>query len=315
MDELFASIRSQTKIADCEVVFVDNGISQERAVNVRHQLAQFPCRTVYLTEPIPGIWGARKLSYQNAAGNWYFLLDDDNILAPGAIQSLLTFTTAHPEIGGICPRVAAKWEVSPPAWLEQFGLCCLSYIESAGCPRNLGETIWPASSPGAFTPPGGGMIIHRQVAEAFLYSYLEYPESLRSSRLSIEDPALYSHVNRLALPSAYVPSIAVWHYMPVGRLRMRYLTWLNFRMLFAAAQLENYEDGKIPPIWMVRRAVLSGGAQLSLPGWHPLACWLKLVRAVGYATGLWRLQTSGFGFRWLDGTKNSHADSIAAATK
>lgn len=292
LDILVGSIGSQAHLDRCELVLVDNGIGPDRAVRVMELLEALPCATVYAKEPAPGIWAARKTSYEKASGEWFFILDDDNRLGAGALDNLLGFMGRHPEVGGICPRIVADWVVEPPGWVQQAGrLWCLSYTESGSHSPGIEETVWPPGSPDAIHPPGGGMVIRREAAEAFLRSYAEIPESLRVSRLGSEDYAQYSFVGRCGFATAYVPSITVYHHLPEGRAGIWYLTRLNLKMAYAYGQLAQSGHG-LGVSGTLRSAMGFAKATFAGPPFHPWAWWLKLARTAGYAAGLFRVKLS-----------------------
>ena len=285
LDALFDSIVGQGPLDGCEVVFVDNGIASGGADEVRARLKTLPCETSYLTEPTPGIWAARKTSYENARGEWLFILDDDNRLGEGALAAFFEFAKDHPEVGGICPRILADWEVEPPDWLKLFGrLYCLSYTESGRFGPGIGETVWPPGAAGVLSPPGGGMVIRREVVTAFLASDADIPGGLRVSRLGGEDHAVYSLTGGLGLSTAYVPSILVYHYLPRGREEIRYLARLNLRMAYAYGLLAH--RARLGAFDVLRISTGFAVSNLASPPYHPWAMLLKSIRAAGYAAGL-----------------------------
>ncbi len=284
MDLLLSSLKRQPGLNGCEVVFIDNGIESQKTDEIICELKSFPCAR-YIYEKTPGIWAARKTSYENAHGEWFFILDDDNSLEENAIKNLLSFIARHPEAGGICPSIVAQWEEEPPDWLRDFGRQFLSYIESGGYSPGIGETIWEPGDPAAFGPPGGGMVIRREVAQAFLESYSLIPQSLRESRLGAEDWALYSFVGRCGYAIAYVQSVKVFHHLAKERLRIKYLTCLNLRMAYAYGKLAHSER-RLPVKNIVGTAFHFGRANFASPPFHLWALWLKMIRLTGFTAGL-----------------------------
>lgn len=285
MDELLASIVGQRRIEDCELVFVDNGIGHERAAEISARLERFPFRTRYVFEPKPGVWAARKTSYENASGEWFLILDDDNTLGNEALANAFEFIERHPMVGGICTRVVAKWERKPPEWIESFGRFCLSYIVSGRYGPEPEEKVWLPGQIDAFGPPGGGMIIRRAAAAAFLESYGRIPESLRNSRLGSEDFALYAFVSSLGYSTSYVPSVTVFHHLPQSRTRLGYLTRLNLNMAYAYGKLEH--SGRTLTIRNIAGTVYGFACKtLASQPFHPWILWLNIVRISGFCAGL-----------------------------
>lgn len=129
------------------------------------------------------------------------------------------------------------------------------------------------------------MIVRRDVIEAFLDYYMNYPVSLRCSRLAMEDLALWFFVDRLSLKTAYVPSVAVFHSLPETRTRLRYLNWLNFRMVFAYSQLVNFERKKMGMGVVLRSTLKFAKNSFFMKPNNAAAIWLKTVRIAGYMAG------------------------------
>ncbi len=287
IDELFLSLHHQSEIDKCEVILVDNGIVASQVARIRLQLTQLPCSSFYIDEPRPGLWHARGAAFAMARGEWMLLLDDDNELAEMAIKHLLDFVAKHHGVGGVSPRVVARWEHLPAIWLQRFGICCLSFTESDLYSPYYGETIWTHPRVPGIRPPGGGMIINRKIAGAFLIDFSLLPSEITQPSVPCEDHAIYCEVGHHAMATAYVPTIVVYHNLDASRTSLAALTRLNFRMIrgygvFTPFELlfSGYDKG-----WLR----LIGGVvvgQLRLVMLHPKTWWLVLVRLVAFFVGV-----------------------------
>jgi glycosyltransferase involved in cell wall biosynthesis len=278
-DELIGSIAAQECIECCEVVFVDNGIPSVRAEQIRQRLAALSCRFVYVKEPIPGIWHARRRAIEAAGGNWLFTLDDDNILAPRAIAELIEFISRQKDVGGITPRVRPRWSVFPPAWLHRFGLYCLSYTDTGDDAADSRQVVTQPMMPPYRWSPGGGMIIRREAGLLFLKCFTELPPQLTHHRYTAEDQLLFRLAGETGLGYAYIPSITVFHDLPADRLQLSQLISLNIRMLESYGHYERYllQSTACWHVVVVCLCVLRG--QLMLLGAHP-ATWLLVAARI-----------------------------------
>jgi glycosyltransferase involved in cell wall biosynthesis len=281
-DELLDSIAGQGQIECIEVVFVDNGLADERAADIRRRLIELPCRTLYLQEPIPGIWHARRRAIASATGNWLFTLDDDNILEPRAVAELITFCSKHKGVGGITPRVRPRWRVIPPAWLQRFGLCCLSYTDTGNEAADGREVKTPPMMPPYRWSPGGGMIIRREAGELFLKRFPELPPQLVHRRYTAEDQLLFHLAGTSGLGYAYVPSITVFHDLPPDRLRYSHLIALNIKMLESYGHYERYMLQSTNPLRVLALCICVLHGQLSLMAAHPATWPLVAARMYGF---------------------------------
>lgn len=234
IEETLASIGRNAATSDisCEVVLVNNGFSQARAAQLK---AAFPgVRTV--DEPKPGLTAARVAGYGAATGEYLICLDDDNVIAVDFSRVLADLVQRHRRLGGVCAVVTPRWERTPPRWLQEFGTCCLSYnsvdLPSPDAPRREHIWVYPRLE-GCAWPPGGGMIIHRSLAEDYLRGQDSKRARLGRNRNSLggsEDQDIFGRVFSVGRDVAFSDRLLVWHIIPQSRIRWRYLVRLNFRM-------------------------------------------------------------------------------------
>lgn len=281
-DELLESIAAQDQLELCEVIFVDNGISVERALQIRKLIERITCKTIYVIEPTPGIWHARRKAILSASGEWFFSLDDDNILEHHALVNLLAFCALQQGVGGITPRVRPRWDGMPPAWLRRFGQYCLSYTDTGHEVADAHEVVTPVNQAPYRWAPGGGMVIHREAGEEYLRLFPELPPALIRKGYTAEDQLLFQLAGSLGRGYAYVPSVVVYHDLPAERLRLPDLAILNSRMLEAYGHFERYRVG--PGGWRRVIAVFACVTlgQMNLLGLHPATWLLVAARLYGF---------------------------------
>jgi glycosyltransferase involved in cell wall biosynthesis len=279
LDLLFDSLRLQKWQPGDELIVIDNGIQMERISCVKRRLDHFTTagvRAVYSREPKTGLTAARLNGFSLIKTEWLVLLDDDNILDEHSLAQIRNRISLNPRLGGICPRIEPIWEKSPPRWVIMLGHEVLSYNTS--CVRSISNSLieWEGGVRG-LRPPGGGMIIHRCAADAFLELSRSFPlvEHLghRGAALgSGEDYILYLQIYRAGRPTAYDGSIIIRHMIPQNRTRFVYLCRLLFRANYGFALIALALLGKalfLPSIChgvirLTRRLATGGRAAISL---------------------------------------------------
>jgi glycosyltransferase involved in cell wall biosynthesis len=279
LDLLFDSLKSQKWEPDDDVILVDNGVETGRLAKVKERMTQLGSagvQCVYAKEPQQGLTAARLKGFSRLKNEWLVLLDDDNVLGEDALARIRERISSNPELGGICPRIEPVWEEAPPRWVVMLGHEVLSYNTSP-VRKIPDEWIeWKGGERG-LRPPGGGMIVHRCAADAFVELSKSSPLLLqlghRGTALgSGEDFILYHQIYLAGRYTAYDGSIVIRHLIPKERMRFSYLCRLFFRANYGFALVVLALYGKIlfiPSIGhcllrLAGRLVSAGCAALSL---------------------------------------------------
>ena len=99
---LLDSIRRENRVAEIEVIVVDNGsLSDERAVFERH----FPgVRVIRSTENL-GFAGGNNLGIRAAVGQFLFFINNDTEWTPGLLENLLARLEKTPAAGVVSPKI------------------------------------------------------------------------------------------------------------------------------------------------------------------------------------------------------------------
>ena len=228
-----------------EVIVVNNGFPEERAAALEKHAAECgwtaPFRVV--PEPIPGLGYSRKRGFLEAKGDWFVLLDDDNTVDPDFLMRLNEKIEAHPGLGGITAMVSPVWEEQPPEWLVQFGAHCLSYNEPSTFQHRPLEQFFPSGTAArAHRPPGGGMIIHRSVAESYLKTS-DNPlhlalERTGDSLVGCQDQEIWLNIHTIGRGVLMTDALKVRHHIPKSRLARKYLLRLNYQMAYSYRVLD-----------------------------------------------------------------------------
>jgi N-acetylglucosaminyl-diphospho-decaprenol L-rhamnosyltransferase len=104
-DYLYACLRSllqERQGVALEVIVVDNG-SRDGAPDMVEK--EFPDVTLIRNAVNRGFSAANNQAARLATGRYLFFLNNDTVVSPGTLQSLLRYADVHPEIGIIGPRL------------------------------------------------------------------------------------------------------------------------------------------------------------------------------------------------------------------
>jgi glycosyltransferase involved in cell wall biosynthesis len=232
LDETLKTVFRQETDVDFEVVLVNNGFSQARSDQIK---AAYPKIRIF-NEKTPGLAHSRCTGFRAARGDFFVCIDDDNFLEAGFLSSLGKLISNFPNLGCISPVVLPRWEREPVEWLQEYGLKCLSYNALQKPGKEKKEIVWKHPNlEGCRLPFGGGMIIHRSIAEKYLAITEE--KRLNFGRIGAslggcEDVDIVYQLPLVSRDAAFSENLILYHLIPSSRLQMRYL----FRLAFRSAQ-------------------------------------------------------------------------------
>ena len=217
------------KRADWELVMVDNG-SASQVTLPGDWLAQNPTLAArVIVEPIPGLTPARLAGLRASRGEVVVFADDDNILAPGYLASVVIRFSENQRLGAAGGSVSPEFETPPPEWTREFW-CLLALHHQGNTPRiarGAGDAPWPN-----FAPVGAGLCVRRSAA--LLYVDALGRDAARktldrrgASLASGGDNDLVFTIHHGGWDVAYFPELALTHLIPTTRLQPDYLARLN----------------------------------------------------------------------------------------
>jgi len=96
------SIQTEAKNLSIEVIVVDNG-SKDDSVAMVHQVMP----QAILIEPGQNTWfsGGNNLGFQQATGDFIYILNADTRLQPNGLQTMLAYLKVHPNVGAVTCRM------------------------------------------------------------------------------------------------------------------------------------------------------------------------------------------------------------------
>jgi hypothetical protein len=216
-----------------ELLIVDNA-STDGTSELLPQLTQaFPAIVRLLRESIPGKAHALRTAFQTARGDYFCIVDDDNLLDPDYLANGVQFLDEHSDAALIAGRTLPKFpdNVSPPADFEE------RYAAFLAC-RDKGEQlIWGE------TPAGAG-----QMGRTFLmrgiYQHIgtRLEDRVGDGVGCCEDLEKGEICKRLGWRTAHVPTLRLRHVMSARRLSPDYIDDLTCAAILTGPWLRLIAD-------------------------------------------------------------------------
>ena len=243
-----------------------------------------------LRETTPGSGAARLRGFRETAGRMVVIVDDDNVLAPGYLQSAAQFLRDHPQVGAVGGINEPVFEAPPPAWIH-------GRLEAIACREPWPETQisrwWDESNPVReypyFAPYGAGMCLRadcvaeyiRQIDQKVLAPVAgrigAFPVGLEDCELLVEA------VLKAGWEIAFSPGLTLKHLIPARRCQISYLA----RMQAVAAR--QWAQFRIGHGWETPVTVIGGWLRILRTTLRnpPLRAesYLRWRQAVGYQRG------------------------------
>ncbi|MCW5549479.1 MAG: glycosyltransferase family 2 protein [Opitutaceae bacterium] len=266
-----AGLRAQTlPLPDWECLLVDNASAP--AIDARIFTDTAPTGLRVVREPVPGLTQARSRGFSEARGEFAVLVDDDNVLDPGYLATVLKLFAAHPRVGMLGGKSRPEFETTPPDWMKEFfGLLALRDLGEAPLisnglrPAGVAHNEYPA-----FAPIGAGMALRRAAWEAWLRSptRARLTDRRGGELTSGGDNDIVFCAMAAGWEVAYFPNLGLTHLIPSGRVSADYLARLNEGIQKSWMQVLSLHDANPWP------ALSSGGAAVrKIKAWFTHRAW------------------------------------------
>lgn len=197
-----------------ELLIVDNASTDDTALLLRQLTTEFPAAVHLIYESQPGKAHALRTAFHAANGEYFCVVDDDNLLDPDYLANGVRFLDENSDAALIAGRTRPQFpdNVIPPADFED------RYAAFLAC-RDKGEQlIWDE------TPAGAG-----QMGRTFLMRGIYQRIGTRlEDRVGegvgcCEDLEKGEICKRLGWRTAHVPSLRLQHVMSARRLTPEYI--------------------------------------------------------------------------------------------
>jgi glycosyltransferase involved in cell wall biosynthesis len=197
-----------------ELLIIDNASTDDTALRLQQLTKEFPATVHLIHESRPGKAHALRTAFHAANGEYFCIVDDDNLLEPDYLANGVQFLDENSDAALIAGRTRPQFpdNVSPPKDFED------RYASFLAC-RDKGEQlIWNE------TPAGAG-----QMGRTFLMRGIYQRIGTRlEDRVGegvgcCEDLEKGEICKRLGWRTAHVPSLRLQHVMSARRLTPDYI--------------------------------------------------------------------------------------------
>lgn len=283
LQRTLAGLRAQTlPAAQWETLLIDN--ASQPALGLHGLGASIPGGTRIVVESQLGLTHARRRGFREARGECIVMVDDDNVLAPDYLASVLAIFDTQPTLGAIGGRSFPEFEQAPPAWWQT------EFDGLIAC-RDLGpETLVAhgASTYPVCAPIGAGMALRRAAVQSWLDDTTTATLSDRrgGELTSGGDNDIVMTVLRAGWHVGYFPSLSLLHLIPAGRVERDYLARLNRGIAKSWMQvLHKHAVNPWPPVasWTVPLRQLK--AWVTYRAWRGPAEFVRWQGACGHFEG------------------------------
>ncbi len=219
LPQTLAHLAAQQVPADVtwEVVLISNASTDDTLVAAPKLWAELgaPASLRVFDEPKPGKENALIRGFDEAQYPYICIVDDDNWLYPDYLAHAVATMHAHPEIGTLGAYSEGAFEITPPAWFEQF------------------QAVYAIGSPGSTSGPlgqgvnvaGAGSVVSKRCWQLLRSCGFEFNNSAkRGGALSGgEDVELGNALQLAGYKTWYDERLRFRHFMYKERLTWKYL--------------------------------------------------------------------------------------------
>lgn len=197
-----------------EVIVVDNNSTDDTAAVVRSVQATAGARLHYVKELHQGTSHARNAGIRQAKGPIIAFTDDDVLVSPDWLQSIVETFSSDPSLVFLGGPVLPLWNGSPPSWLTKEHWAPLAVLDYGPTPFHIGGT----DARGLIT---ANFAIRREAFER-VGMFKTSLQLVKDTPGSMEDHEMVTRLSQAGETGRYVPSIVTHTTIPTERLTKRY---------------------------------------------------------------------------------------------
>ena len=168
-----------------------------------------------------GLTSARVCGIQNTAGELIVFVDDDNVLAANYLQETIRVAQDYPFLGAFgSSQIIPEFEQEPSSEIRK-------HVRKLAL-RDLKTSIWSNDPRDGSDPWGAGLVVRRDVANAFVELVLRDPTRLELGRqgenLNSGEDNEFSWLScELGYGKGVFSTLSMKHLMSVGRVEPNYI--------------------------------------------------------------------------------------------
>jgi glycosyltransferase involved in cell wall biosynthesis len=221
LNETISGLKKQTlNVMQWELIIVDNNSTP--AVDI--DITWHPNHKVIIALN-QGLTYARLMGFDQAAGRYIIMVDDDNILDKDYLANTLQIFKANPKLGAIGGKSKPLFETSPPEWLKEF----YSNLALRDMGENILTTAWKNEYP-SFAPIGAGMAIRQSALDVYI-SKINSTNTIITDRTANSlnsggDNDIVLELLKSGWEIGYFPTLVLDHIIPKLRMEPCYMARL-----------------------------------------------------------------------------------------
>lgn len=197
-----------------ELLLIDNASTDQTAVVATNAAATFPAPVRVLHESRPGKANALQTAFREAQGQYYCIVDDDNLLDPDYLANGIAFLDDHPDVASIGGRTFPQFPegIAPPHDFDA------TYSDLLACRDHGSDIIWNVR------PPGAGQMGRLSLMRA-IYSQIgtRLEDRVADGVGCCEDLEKGCICTSLGWRTTHVPTLRLYHVLTERRLTEVYI--------------------------------------------------------------------------------------------
>jgi len=212
-----------------EVLVINNNCTDDTDAVIERHRAHLPLTRLFEKEP--GLSSARNCGLDHARGDLVLWTDDDVKVSPGWLEAAAEGAERFPEAAGFAGPIRPWFPVKPDPQLMQ----AFPALKNGFCGLDLGES--PREMTGDEFAYGANMLYRSSAVAGLRFNPALGP---KGAQHGIWDDVEYQKRNRAGGGTfAWLPGMAVEHYVDPSRMTLQYLT----TYYYGAGQSDAKRDG------------------------------------------------------------------------
>ena len=217
------ALKKQTIAVDkWELIIIDNNSTNS---TLQHISLSWKVNAKIIQENKQGLTYARLKGFSEAKGEFFILVDDDNLLDEAFLQNVWLIFTNHTDLGALGGKSLPKFESEEQLWLKNF------YHSLAL--RDFGDQpiieTWQNKYP-VHAPIGAGMALRKIALNSYI-NKITIGKSVITDRNGTSlssggDNDIILEVIKSGWTTGYFPELVLKHIIPAERLEVSYLARL-----------------------------------------------------------------------------------------
>lgn len=236
-----------------------------------------------------GLTPARLRGLADARGELIVFVDDDCVLAPDYLERALAMMQEYPHVGVWGAYIEGEFLAPIEPWIHPFAimLCAMQFSPD----RKVDVQYALARQPGPWIPAGAGMVMRRNVTDAYAASVRNDPfrrslDRTGTNLIGSGDADIVATSIDLGLAVGNTMRLRVTHLIPESRVQLPYMLRLLYASNYGTARFavhRGLKEQKTPPRESLFNRIRKFAGQY-VPRSPEQQCWIAFAK--GYHDGI-----------------------------